>query len=122
MDNQKALLVVVIITGVVIFADIIWKAVYYLKHKRDEKALEVLTKAQATSAWTLWLWLIFGGLFSSLIFKEGEVFSLMDRIGTYTFILLGIQSLIELCSGCCYSVEQAKAKKSDIGQANIEQA
>ena len=96
MDNQKALLVVVIITGVVIFADIIWRAVYYLKHKRDEKALEVLTKAQATSAWTLWLWLIFGGLFSSLIFKEGEVFSLMDRIGTYTFILLGIQSLIEL--------------------------
>ena len=122
MDNQKALLVVVIITGVVIFADIIWRAVYYLKHKRDEKALEVLTKAQATSAWTLWLWLIFGGLFSSLIFKEGEVFSLMDRIGTYTFILLGIQSLIELSAGYCYSVEQAKAKKSDIGQANIEQA
>ena len=77
-----------------------------------EKALEVLTKAQATSAWTLWLWLIFGGLFSSLIFKEGEVFSLMDRIGTYTFILLGIQSLIELSAGYCYSVEQAKAKKS----------
>ncbi|MEE3494019.1 MAG: hypothetical protein VZR06_02580 [Butyrivibrio sp.] len=121
MDNQKALLVVVIITGVVIFADIIWRAVYYLKHKRDEKALEVLTKAQAASAWTLWLWLIVGGGLSSFIFKEGGAISL-NNIGTFTFVLLGVQCLLELCSGCCYSVEQAKAKKSDIGQANIEQA
>ena len=38
MDNQKGLLIAVIITGAVIFSDIIWRAVYYLKHKRDEKA------------------------------------------------------------------------------------
>ena len=122
MDNQKGLLIAVIITGAVIFSDIIWRAVYYLKHKRDEKALEVLTKAQAVSSWTLWLWLIFGGLFSSFIFKEGDAFSLMNRIGTFTFILLGIQCLLELCAGYCYSMGQTKSKKSDIGQANTEQA
>ena len=120
MLDQKVLLIAIIIAGVMVFADVMWRAVYSIKHKGDEKALEVMTKAQAASSWTLWMWFISGSALSAFIFKEGTVFSL-NNLGTLAFFLLGMQCFFELCAGSYYA-KLAQNKKTDIGQAKAEKA
>lgn len=117
MLDQKILLIAVIAAAVAVLADVVWKAVYAIKHKGDEKALEVMTKAQAASSWTLWLWLILGGGFATILFKEGTAFSL-NSVGTFTFILLGIQCVFELCAGYYYTwAFRSKVEGAEIGRA-----
>ncbi|SFU96298.1 hypothetical protein [Butyrivibrio sp. INlla21] len=102
MQDQKVLLVLVIISAIALVGVVLWRAIYTTKHKGDEKALNAITKAQAASTWTLWLWLIIGEGLSTFLFKDGSGFSL-NRIGTCIFILLGIQCLVELFAGYYYT-------------------
>ncbi|MBO4912130.1 MAG: hypothetical protein J5504_05325 [Butyrivibrio sp.] len=101
MFEQKKILIVMIIAGLVILATLLWRAIYSIKHKGDEKALEALTKAQAASSWTVWfLLIIWDG--SIISFKEGTTFT-VNNIGSFILILLGVQCLFELYAGYYYT-------------------
>lgn len=122
MLDQKKILVAIICAGVAILAALIWRCFYSIKNKGNEKALEVITKAQAVSAHTLWWWLICWGGLSTIIFKEGTVFT-MNNIGTFILLLIGMQSLVELFAGFYYAdLMKRNAEKTDAGQVKAEQA
>ena len=122
MSEQKRILIVIVSAAVAMMVTILWRAVYSIKHKGDEKALEAITKAQAVSAHTLWWWLICWGSLSTMIFKEGTMFT-MSNIGTFILLLIGMQCLVELFAGFYYAdLIKRDAEKADEGQANAEQA
>ena len=102
MLNQKVLLVLLIISLVAIIGVVLWRAIYSMKHKGDEKALNALTKAQAASSWTLWMWIVLWGGLSTFIFKTETVFT-MSNIGTFIVILVGTQCIVELLAGYYYT-------------------
>ena len=121
MFEQKKILIVMIIAGLVILATLLWRAIYSIKHKGDEKALEALTKAQAASSWTVWfLLIIWDG--SIISFKEGTTFT-VNNIGSFILILLGVQCLFELFAGYYYTkMVPNKAEQADTKQAGTEKA
>ncbi|MBR4831108.1 MAG: hypothetical protein IKZ97_00610 [Butyrivibrio sp.] len=98
MLNQKVLLVLLIISLIAVLGMVIWRAIYATKNKGDENAQNALAKAKAVSSYTLWLWLICWGGFSTFIFKADTVFTL-SNIGTFIVILIGMQSIVELMAG-----------------------
>ena len=102
MLNQKVLLVLLIISLVAVFGMVIWRAIYVTKNKGDEKALNILAKAKAASSYTLWWWLICWGGLSTFLFKADTVFT-MNNIGTFIVILIGMQSIVELCAAYYYT-------------------
>ena len=122
MLDQKKLLVALFCALGAIIAALIWRCVYSIKHKGDEKALGAITKAQAVSAHTLWWWLICWGGLSTTIFKEGTMFT-MSNIGTFILLLIGMQCLVELFAGFYYAdLIKRDAEKADAEQTNVEQA
>ncbi len=102
MLSQKILLVLVIISFIAFLGVLIWRIVYTSKNKGDEKALNALTKAMALSSYTPFGLMIFWTAVASFIFKDDTVFT-MNNIGTFTMILIGIQSAIELFAGYYYT-------------------
>ena len=120
MFEQKRMLIVIVCAGLAMMGTLIWRAVYSIKHKGDEKALEALTKAQAASSWTVWfLLIIWGGIIS---FKEGTTFT-VNNIGSFILILLGVQCLFELYAGYYYTkMVPNKAEQADTKQAGTEKA
>ena len=120
MFEQKRVLIVIVCAGLAMLGTLIWRAVYSIKHKGDEKALEAMTKAQAGSSWTLWFWFICWEGFAPYIFGENAVFSI-GRVGYVIMFLVGTQCLSELFYAYYYT-KMVKTKKTDNEQANTEQA
>ena len=108
MPNQTVLLVLLIISGIAILGTLLWRAIYSTRHKGDEKALSVITKAQEASSWTVWwVFMCWGG--TSFIFKEDALFT-KDNIGTLLMFAVGLQCLAELHAAYFYT-KMAKSEE-----------
>lgn len=122
MLEQKRILIAILCAAAAMMGTVIWRAIYSLKHKGDEKALEVMTKAQAASSWTLWFWFMCWEGFATFIFKEDAVFSI-GRVGHVIMLIVGTQCLSELLYAY-YLTKMVKNKEenTDNEQAGAEQA
>ena len=110
MSNQAIVLATMIAAAVAAGGMLIWRAVYTTKHKDDEEALSVLTKAKALSAGTLWFVFLAWEAFSTFVLDEGVTFT-TGRVQILVLILLGIQCLVELMGGYYYSKMAGKSYK-----------
>ena len=88
MSEQKRILIVIVSAAVAMMVTILWRAVYSIKHKGDEKALDAMTKAQAGSSWTLWFWFICWEGFAPYIFgKDAIVLNLSSKTSIISIAL-----------------------------------
>ncbi|MBO4808219.1 MAG: hypothetical protein J5537_04190 [Lachnospiraceae bacterium] len=110
MSNQAIVLTALIAAAVAAGGMLIWRAVYTTKHKGDEEALSVLTKAKALSAGTLWFVFLGWEAFSTFVLDEGITFT-AGRVQIMVLILLGIQCLVELMGAYYYSKMAGKSYK-----------
>ena len=102
MSNQALVLTSLILAVVATGGMYIWRAIYSNKHKNDEKALSVLTKAKALSAGTLGFVFLIWQALATFVFKKDMTFT-ASRVQIFVLVLIGIQSLAELIGGYYYS-------------------
>ena len=97
MTNQTLLVIGMILSLVAAGATYLWRAVYGIKHKGDEEALQVLTKAQAWSSWTIpYVFIIWEGFATFILGADYKL-----SIGNVSIVIIfmwGFQSLVELMS------------------------
>ncbi len=96
--NHTLVVIAMIASLVAIAGSFLWRAIYSAKHKNDEKALSILTKAQAWSSWTLMYVFIIWETVSTFILGKGFELSI-GRVRIVIMIIWGLQSLSELMAG-----------------------
>ena len=101
MTNQTLLVIAMILSFVAVAAALLWRAIYSTKHKGDEKAMDVITKAQAWSSWTV--------LYAFLIWECAATFVVgrdykftVGNVGMVIMFIWGLQSLSELGAAYCF--------------------
>lgn len=100
MNNHGIIVGMLVFSGVALFALVIWKAINEAKYKQDEEWKNVITKARAFSAFTLWILFLCWTAITTFI--DVEAIFTFSHVRTIVIVILGIQCAMELMAGIYY--------------------